>query len=156
MKSTMITLVAMVAISTAIFGIAESTTCTCTMPSSVMDTFETETTPIMKVVAERALEVPGSPYSWMIFKHTATFRGCTPELEHIVVKTPTETGCGLTFVVGKTYLLTASISSSSTPPPSVAAWGLETYTAVSCNYNSEWDMVPYETQSALYDAPVTC
>ena len=138
-----------------IFAMAESI-CTCTMPSSVLDTFETETTPIMKVVAERALDVPNSPYSWMIFKHTATFRGCTPALEHIVVKTPNGDGCGLSFEVGKTYLLTASISSSSTPPPSVAAWGLETYTAVSCNYNAEWDMVPYETQSFLYDAPVTC
>jgi len=129
-------------------------TCSCTMPESCLEGFETETTPMMKAYAEKTLDVPNSPYSWTVFTHTASFRGCPPSTEHFVVKTPKTAGaCGLTFTPGSTYLLTASLSGSSTPPPSVAAYGCDVYSAVSCNFNKEWESVPYETQTTLYDTP---
>ncbi len=110
---------------------------------------------MMKATAKKVLDVPNSPYNWIVFQHNAQFRGCKPSTDKFVVKTPkTVLGCGVHFETDKVYLLTVTPAGSSTPPPAIAAYGLDLYSAVLCNYNKLWDEVSYETQTKLYDTPI--
>ena len=135
--------------------VAVAAACSCTMPKDCMVDFETETTPMMKATVVNKLQVPSSSYDWYVFQHNAQFRGCEPSGDHFVVKTPKkESKCGLDFEEGTCYLLTVRMAGSSTPPPSVAATGLDVYSAISCYYNKPWESIKYKTKTALYDAPV--
>lgn len=147
----------LICISIVMMGVAlADPACTCKMPSSIRDGFDTETSPVYKAAALSTLNVPDDAYTWTVFEVKVVFRGCSPRTSRIVVKSPkTAAGCGVQFVAPYVYLLTLRKSGSSTPPPSVAAYGLDVYSAVSCNCNKLWDSVPYNDQLFLYYSPVT-
>jgi len=135
--------------------VAVAMSCECTMPTSCMVDFNGSSTPMMKATAVEDLTV-NYGYRWTVFEHKATFRGCKPTTDYFLVKTPKLVKkCGLRFKVGETYTLTVRPSGSSTPPPAVAAYGLDTYVGVKCDYNKLWDDMPFANQTALYDMPVS-
>lgn len=132
-----------------------SKVCSCTMPTSCFTDFYTETTPMYKATALSVLDVPDSEYTWTLFDFHVEFRGCAPTTSKIIVKSPkTESACGVTFIRDTCYLLTVRKAGSSTPPPSVAGYGLDVFAAVSCNYNMPWESVDFAVQTKLYDATV--
>ena len=138
-----------------LFATASAQKCSCKMPTSALIGLETETTPMMKATAKRWLKVKNSPYNWIVFEHEAQFRGCKPTTKKFIVKTPKSAKtCGVKFYSGKTYLITVTSAGSSTPPPTIAAYAVDVYSAVSCNYNKLWADVPYKTKTTLYDTPI--
>lgn len=125
--------------------------CSCVMPSSCLENYESETTPLIKAKAMKTLEVPNSEYTYTLFEYNFVFRGCPPSHHEFVVKTPSTTAaCGVAFEEGTKYLLTLRLSTESTPPPAVAAYNRDLYSAVSCNFNKKWAEVPYGDANTLY------
>lgn len=125
--------------------------CSCTMPTSCLENYESETTPLIKAKALKNFEVPNSEYTYTLFEYNFVFRGCPPSHHEFVVKTPsTPEACGVPFDLGTKYLLNLRLSTESTPPPSVAAYNRDLYSAVSCNFNKKWAEVPYEDANTLY------
>lgn len=142
-------------VASAILFSSSAHACSCTMPSSCLPSYKTESTPMFKATAMKTVPVPDSAYSWTVFKYETTFRGCAPSTKKIIVKSPkTAESCGVSFTPGMCYLLTVRKSGSMTPPPMIASKGMPVYSAVSCAVNKPWELVPYKTKSILYKTPV--
>lgn len=131
-----------------------SPSCSCSMPRSVKDGFEEDSSPIFKVDAIEERDVGDAHYVYTVMQVKVVFRGCTPNSQYIIVKSPkTVQACGVAFTPGTTYAVTAKLSRSSTPPPGLPA-SFDVYTATSCGYNKEWQECPYDDKVFLYYSPV--
>lgn len=141
-------------VSSVIRPVETPATCSCSMPSSIQHSFDSESGSVFKAEAVEEREVGDAYYSYTVMQVKVVFRGCTPANEYIVVKSPKSTdACGVTFVPGKTYAVTAKLTRSSTPPPGLPA-SMEMYMATSCSYNKEWKECPYDDKVFLYYSPV--
>lgn len=128
--------------------------CSCSMPTSVQNGYESDTTPVFKAEAVEHLSIGDPHYSYTAMRVKVVFRGCAPGSEYIAVKSPkTTAACGMSYTPGTTYAVTAKLSRSSTPPPGLPT-AMEVYTATSCSYNKEWTDCPYDDKVFLYYSPV--
>ncbi|CAN8063859.1 unnamed protein product [Agarophyton chilense] len=126
--------------------------CSCQMPSSIKTGYGSDTTPVFKAEAVENREVGDPNYEYTVMRVKVTFRGCAPSNEYILVKSP-KSACGVEFVPGVAYAVTAKLCRSSTPLPGLPA-SMETYTATSCSYNKPWNSCPYNDKVFLYYSPV--
>lgn len=141
-------------VATASRPIATPSTCSCSMPSSIQNGYESDTSPVFKADAIEERDVGDAHYTYTVMRVKVIFRGCAPDGEYIVIKSPkTAAACGVTYTPGTTYAVTAKLSRSSTPPPGLPA-AMEIYTATSCGYNKEWTECPYDDKVFLYYSPV--
>eukprot|EP00178_Gracilaria_changii_P016611 TRINITY_DN47863_c0_g1_i1.p1 TRINITY_DN47863_c0_g1~~TRINITY_DN47863_c0_g1_i1.p1 ORF type:complete len:163 (+),score=7.22 TRINITY_DN47863_c0_g1_i1:946-1434(+) len=126
--------------------------CSCRMPSSVKSGYRSDTTPVFKAEAVENRATGDPNYEYTVMRVKVTFRGCAPANEYILVKSP-KSACGVKFVPGVMYAVTAKLCRSATPPPGLPA-SMETYTATSCSYNKPWKSCPYNDKVFLYYSPV--
>ena len=131
--------------------------CSCRMPNSIQDGFKKYNNPVFKACAIETVQVGDVHYTYTVMRVKVVFRGCAPEQEYIVVKSPkSAAACGYTYVPNKTYAVTAKLARTATPPPGLPA-SMEVYLATSCCYNAEWNTLSYEDKSFLYyQPPSTC
>lgn len=128
--------------------------CSCAMPLSVQEGYETDNTPVFKAEAIEVRATGDPHYSYTVFRVKVVFRGCVPAYEYILVKSPlTAAGCGIRYTPGVVYAITAKLSRSATPPPGLPSV-METYISVSCNFNRAWKDVSYDDKVFLYYSPV--
>lgn len=143
---------AMMAVMAASLTIASASKCTCTMPSEPV----TGGSPMFKATAERAIDIPNSEYAWTLFSFEVEFYGCAPASRQFMVMSPkSDSSCGVSFTPGSTYLLTVRKSGTSTQPPTISAYNLDTFSVTKCNFNKLWESVPFDIQTKLYDMPLS-
>lgn len=122
--------------------------CDCTPPSSVLAGYYEGTSPVIKadlvgILGEDEL------YVYYEFSYNFVFRGCSPSAHEFIVKS-SKSDCGVRFTEGVKYMLTLNEAGGATPPPGVAARGLDMYSARSCDFNVEWQSLPFEHINELY------
>ena len=128
-------------------------TCSCIMPESISEGYENDDTPVYKAETLETRNVGDPNYTYTIMKVMTVFRGCAPQNKKIIVKTPSsKNGCGVDFKLRETYVVTAKLSRTSSPPPGLPV-DMETYMATSCDYNKKWDACPYKEKLFLYYTP---
>ena len=127
--------------------------CACTMPTSILDDYETESSPVFKAKAIEKLDVADPHYKYVRFEYNFVFRNCPPPHPDFIVKTPSsEESCGIYFEIGEKYLLSLTKAGGATPLP--GAKGRAVYKADSCHVTTKWSDVPFDVANTLYYSEV--
>ena len=127
--------------------------CACSMPASILEDYDTETSPVFKAKAIEKLNIADPHYTYTRFEYNFVFRNCPPPQTDFIVKSPsTSDSCGVKFELGVKYLLTLAPAGGSTPLPGTK--GLSIYKSDSCHVVKKWSEVEFEVANRLYYSEV--